>query len=125
MNDMRTGGRSRDEIAADLAFAFAPLHKRALGMAVGTVVGLAIAVGTIGALVRPEASEFMSLLGNFFPAYTVSVPGAVVGLLWGMFCGFVLGWFTAFVRNLVLAGSIWLARAKAEFAATRDFLDHI
>jgi hypothetical protein len=39
--------------------------------------------------------------------------------------GFVAGWFFAFCRNLVLAFSVFLIRARAELNQTRDFLDHI
>jgi len=46
-------------------------------------------------------------------------------LAWGFLSGFVLGWFFAFCRNVVVAGSIFLIRAKAELSQTRDFLDHI
>ena len=48
-----------------------------------------------------------------------------MGAAWGFLVGFVVGWFTAFVRNLVLAVSIFAARTRAEMTATRDFLDHI
>jgi hypothetical protein len=37
----------------------------------------------------------------------------------------VAGWFTAFVRNFVMAAMVWMARTRAELSATRDFLDHI
>jgi hypothetical protein len=51
--------------------------------------------------------------------------GAFVGLGWGFATGFVAGWFFAFCRNLIVAASVFLIRAKAELSETRDFLDHI
>ena len=50
----------------------------------------------------------------------------LLGLLGAAFgVGFVAGWFTAFVRNLVCA--VWLlgVRVRADLVASRDFLDHI
>ena len=49
----------------------------------------------------------------------------LIGLLWGFATGFVMGWFVAFCRNLVVAASIFWIRTRAELSANRDFLDHI
>ena len=105
---------------------FAPIDKRAFGAAIGAVCALAILVVTAGDLLAdPEHSINLSLLAQYFPGYTVSWQGAFVGALWGFAVGFCGGWFTAFVRNLVLAVSLFLLRSKAELADSRDFLDHI
>jgi hypothetical protein len=105
---------------------FAPIDKRAFGAAIGTVSALAILVVTAGELLlRPEPSINLALLAQYFPGYAVSLPGAIVGALWAFAAGFCAGWFTAFVRNLVLAVSLFFLRSKAELADSRDFLDHI
>jgi hypothetical protein len=39
--------------------------------------------------------------------------------------GFVLGWFLALVRNLVVALILFAVRTRAELDQTRDFLDHV
>ena len=112
------------EVAPELAFA--PLHKRALGMAVGITAGLLVFVGTIFHLViHSHAEPNVGLLAEYFYGYSVSVQGAFIGLLWGFFTGFVAGWFLAFTRNLAVATSIFISRTRAELQATRDFLDHI
>ena len=116
---------NEDDIPDDLALAFAPLHKRAFGMALGTVLGVFVFLVTVVAITFPEGRQSLSLLSNYFGGYTVSWQGAFIGLVWGWFVGFVIGWFTAYTRNFVLAAQIWLARAKQELGATRDFLDHI
>ena len=106
--------------------AFAPLDKRALGVAVGVAAAVVIFLVTAIYLIRsPEPGFALHLLGQYFYGYTVTWPGAIVGALWGFMVGFVGGWFTAFVRNLVLAVSVFAARTRAELDATRDFLDHI
>lgn len=106
--------------------AFAPLHKRALGIATGTATGLLVFLATAVYLLRPAEQAFkLGLLGQYFFGYTVSWQGALIGLGWGFFTGFVVGWFVAFCRNLVVAISLFLSYTRAELAETRDFLDHI
>jgi hypothetical protein len=110
----------------DAQLLFAPLHKRAFGIAVGSVLGAAIFSVTAVSTLFPEGRTFpLSLLAQYFTGYTVSWTGAFVGLGWGWFVGFVAGWFAAFCRNLFVALELWLGKTKEELAATRDFLDHI
>ena len=109
-----------------LVLAFAPLHKRAFGVAIGTTAGLSLFVATLVCAIR-EPTEGMGLwlLIQYFKGYSISFVGAFIGLGWGFATGFVAGWFFAFSRNLVVAASVFLIRAKAELSETRDFLDHI
>ena len=106
--------------------AFAPVDKRALGIAVGVVSGLALFVITaLHTLFRPANALPLELLAQYFYGYQVSWRGALVGLLWGLLTGFSAGWFVAFIRNLVVATTVFVFKAKGELANTRDFLDHI
>ena len=121
----RTGHESASR-AEELPLAFAPLHKRALGVAVGCVAGLGFfAVTAFHVVLRPADAPPLALLAQYFYGYEVSWRGAFVGLFWGFFTGFVAGWFVAFVRNLVTAIRIFIVRTKGELAQTKDFLDHI
>jgi hypothetical protein len=104
---------SRDVLPPAVALAFAPLHKRAFGMAIGIASGL------------PDQGVGLALLSQYFKGYSVSWGGAFVGLAWGFVVGFVGGWFVAFCRNLVIAINIFIIRAKSELHQSRDFLDHI
>jgi hypothetical protein len=109
-----------------IELAFAPVHKRAFGAAVGLAVGMLLLLVTLAnALLMPEQTYPLVLLGEYFAGYDISVQGAVIGAAWGAFVGFVAGWFLAFARNLVIAAWIFIVRTRAELAATRDFLDHI
>ncbi len=115
------------ELPQQLLLAFAPLHKRALGLALGTACGLIIfAVTAVNLLlVRPRDALNLYLLGQYFYGYTVSWRGALIGAWWGFFTGFIAGWFLAFGRNFALALSLFITRTRAELRETRDFLDHI
>ena len=109
-----------------LALAFAPLHKRAFGIAIGSAVGILIFAATAVQYVRgPIDGPGLWLLREYFFGYDVSWRGAFVGLGWGFVTGFVAGWFVAFCRNLVIAITVFITRTRAELGATRDFLDHI
>jgi hypothetical protein len=109
-----------------MLYAFAPLHKRAFGVAVGTAGALFMALLTTGGLLLPRGGEFpLHLLQQYFAGYSVSWPGVLVGAAWGFLVASVCGWFAAFCRNLALAISAFFIRTRAELQATREFLDHI
>jgi hypothetical protein len=110
----------------NLVYAFAPIHKAALGVAVGLVFGLVVFAVTAFHLVLGAADgPNLALLAQYFYGYDVTWVGAFVGLFWGMVSGFVMGWFMAFVRNLVVSISVFALKAKADLKRTADFLDHI
>jgi hypothetical protein len=109
-----------------LKLAFAPMHKRAFGLAIGAAAGLLV-LGITGfhLLFQPARGLQLELLAQYFAGYEVSWRGALVGAAWAGFTGFVAGWFFAFCRNLVLAIVLFVVRTRAELAQNRDFLDHI
>jgi ribose/xylose/arabinose/galactoside ABC-type transport system permease subunit len=115
-----------DPLARELQLAFAPVHKRAFGIALGVGSALVCFAMTAVYLMRtPQPAFRLDLLAEYFYGYTVSWRGAVVALVWGFVVGFVAGWFVAFCRNLTLATLLFIRRTRAELAATRTFLDHI
>jgi hypothetical protein len=106
--------------------AFLPLHKRAFGVATGTAASLLVFTATAAAVLRGhEPGLDLSLLAQYFSGYSVSWSGAVIGAAWAGFVGFTMGWFLAFSRNVLVALMLIYVRTKAEFAQTRDLLDHI
>ena len=113
-------------VQQQLVLAFAPLDKRAFGLALGVVLALStVALTAASLLVDPQQQFPLVLLREYLVGYEVSVRGAFIGGIWMFFIGFVWGWFLAFCRNLMLA--IWLISVQmgADVAASRDFLDHI
>lgn len=108
------------------ALGFAPLHKRAFGIATGTVAALATFLATAIYLLRdPQAGLDLGLLSQFFVGYSVSWRGALIGAGQAWIAGFVMGWFLAFTRNLALTVVLFIGRSRAELEQTRDFLDHL
>ena len=105
---------------------FAPVDKRAFGIAIGSAVGLGIVLLTVVEItLQPNPTINLGLLSQFFKGYDLTWDGAAIGGAWGFFSGFCAGWFIAFVRNLVLALSLFMLRSRAELSDSRDFLDHI
>ena len=114
------------EVARALVLAFAPLHKRVFGLALGILFALLMAFVTIVALVVDPVDHFgLGLLNVYFHGYTVSWAGAFIGAAWAGMVGFVAGWFLAFCRNLAFATWLIYIRARANLRESRDFLDHI
>ena len=72
------------------------LRKRALGLSLGAVWGLAVFAATILATARGHGENLASL-NAFYIGYSVSYLGAFVGLIYGLVHGFVAGvliaWF--------------------------------
>lgn len=110
----------------ELTYAFAPIHKRALGVAAGSVVGsLLFVVTAFHVMTQPVNAPPLELLAQYFYGYTVSWLGAFIAFFWGGMSGFVLGWFAALVRNLSVSISVFVVKTRANLKQTADFLDHI
>ena len=112
------------ELRATMTLAFAPVHKRALGIAFGLTFGTLVAGLTLlQEVLQPDPAPRLDLLANYFYGYSVSTKGALIGFGWAFMAGFIAGWFLAFVRNLATAVWILVVRAKSELS--QNFLDHI
>ncbi len=123
----KTGTTTYDanEEPQNLTLAVTPVHKRAFGTAVGLTLGGLVFLATGYATLLGDPPDELSLLSSYFPGYTVSWSGAVIGYAWGVFAFFVAGWCCAFVRNFTIVASVWIVRTRAKLEASRDFLDHI
>lgn len=88
-----------------LLCSFARLRPIAFGISLGAVCAAVLFAATAILLVqgpaRPgqEVGPTLGLLGNYLKGYSVSWPGAFVGLLWGLVVGFVVGGLFASLLN--------------------------
>jgi hypothetical protein len=115
-----------DALPRSATLLFAPLDKRAFGVAIGVAAGLVIfATTAIDLALHSSPWPGLDLLNQYLAGYRVTWPGAFIGMVWGFVAGFCAGWFVAFIRNLVLAISLFILQTRAELDETRDFLDHI
>jgi hypothetical protein len=106
-------------------YLFAPLDKRAFGVAIGATAAMVLAITTVADLLLPRPWLGLNLLREYFAGYSVSWPGVFIGAAWAFGVGFCAGWLLAFLRNLTLAISLFMLRSRAELDETSDFLDHI
>ena len=97
-----------------------------LAGAFAIAAALLLFVATAVPLLRGRSHDIsLALLAAYFHGYEMSWQGALIGAAWAGFTGFVIGWFLAFSSNFVLAIRLVTLRARAEYAQTRDFMDHI
>ena len=105
---------------------FLPLHKRAFGTATGVAAALLLFIATAATIItQPDDGFGLGLLAQYFTGFSLSWPGAFIGAAWAGFTGFVMGWFLAFSRNVLVACMVLYVRARADLAQTQDLLDHI
>jgi hypothetical protein len=117
----------KEQLPSPLLLAFAPMHRTAMGAAFGVVLGGLLFLMTMALVIKGgyPVGPNLSLLNQFLIGYTVTFPGAFVGLIWGFGVGFLLGWGFAVVRNFFVWAWLVLIRSKAEMEEYGDFLDHM
>jgi hypothetical protein len=81
------------------------LRARVMAVVFGWVGGCGLFVATAWLLLRggPNVGQHLSLLRNYFPGYSVTWPGALLGFLYGAAAGAALGWTIAVVYNRCVA----------------------
>jgi protoporphyrinogen oxidase len=113
--------RSLEEV---LAGAFARYDARALGAAVGVVLGVGLFLATALALIHEpgDPGRVLSLLGQYLLGYEVSWAGAGIGLLSAGTGGFAFGWLLARMINGLIGWEESLLRRQI-VARTLDPLE--
>lgn len=110
-----------------LAQAFPKLDRVAFAVSVGTMAGLLIFLATIILVVKggDVVGPNLQLLNQYFPGYTVTVPGSILGLCYGFATGFVAGWGFAFFRNVSVFLYTALIQRRAERLLLRNLLEYV
>lgn len=117
----------RAHLPAGLVRTFARLDPRALGIAVGTVAGLWLMLGTLILVLRGDefVGSHLWLLAHFFIGYEVTFRGSAIGFLYGGLIGFLAGYSFAWLRNKVAALYLHLMRRRGEQQVLDDLLDRV
>jgi hypothetical protein len=110
-----------------LAHVFLKLDPTAFGISVGSVGGLLLLLTTLGLVWRGDetVTSYWQLLNQFFPGYSVSAGGSLLGLIYGFVVGFIIGWGFAFLRNVITAFYLASFYRSAERSVLSTFLEHI
>ena len=114
-------------LEAGFAKIFRKLDGLALGGATGIAAGVVLCLATLilvlkgGDVVGPR----LELLAQYFPGYSVTWMGSLLGLAYGLFYGFLIGWYFAFIRNGVLFLTMTVALRRAQLRLLRRFHEFI
>jgi hypothetical protein len=76
----------------------------ALAVVCGVLMGVVLFVMTAWLLLKggPRVGPHLQLLSQYFPGYSVTWTGSVVGLFYGALTGGVIGWAIGSIYNRVL-----------------------
>jgi protoporphyrinogen oxidase len=115
------------EAEPELEEVFNKLDGVALGGAVGTLTGALLCLATVILALRGGESVGppLGLLAQYFPGYTVTGPGSLVGLAYGFASGFAVGWGFALFRNAALLLYTAILHRRAQLHLLRRFLEFI
>jgi hypothetical protein len=85
--------------------AFERVSARAWGLALAVLAGVGLFLATAMLLVQGGADPgpHLGLLGEYFPGYTVSWPGAFIGFAYGWVVGYATGFFVGTLYNRIVA----------------------
>jgi protoporphyrinogen oxidase len=106
---------------------FPRLDPLAFGLAAGLVSGALLLFATLFLALRggPDVGDNLSLLDNFFPGYTVTVYGSLLGWFYALIVGFAVGWAFAYLRNVAVYISAVLIHRDIELNVLRRLLDYM
>lgn len=121
------GVETSDTVLEALSEAFSRLDAPAFSIATGAAAALVLSLATAllvlrgGNVVGPN----LQLLSQFFPGYSVTATGSLLGLLYGFIVGFVGGLTFAYLRNTAVFLYLVTVKRRAELHQLRKFLDYI
>ena len=94
---MKPQSKQADEISHTLA----QIKADALALVCGLIGGVGLFVMTVWLVIKDgsQAGQHLQLLSNYFIGYSVTWPGAFVGLLYGAMTGGVAGWAIGRIYN--------------------------
>jgi len=75
------------------------LRKRALGLSLGLVWGLAVLLGTWWLLLFGYKGEIWGRLSQFYIGYSFTYGGAIIGFIWAFVYGFIAGALIAWLYD--------------------------
>jgi hypothetical protein len=116
-----------DVIHGALTRIFLKLDRLAFGISVGFTSSLLLFLATLilvlrgGEVVGPNLAR----LDQYFPGYSVTAAGSIVGLGYGGLAGFVAGWLFAFLRNAVVVLYLAATERRATRPILRRLLDYL
>jgi hypothetical protein len=78
------------------------LNAKAMALSAAILWGASVFLATAWILVTGGAGETLAKLGAFYLGYTVSWPGAFIGLVYGFIDGLIGGFLLVWLYNMFL-----------------------
>jgi hypothetical protein len=84
----------------------ARIHEQGWGMAFGAIMAVGLLVATNALVIRGGrvVGPHLNLLGNYFPGYSVSVVGSLIGAVYAFVLGYGIGRTIAVIYNRLTRG---------------------
>ncbi len=128
--EVRGGVSPQDVVAVAqraLPGVFPKLDRLAFGLAVAIASGAALTLATLWMTLQGEGAggPNLQLLSQYFPGYRVSVGGSLIGLVYALSTGFLMGWGFAFLRNAALFLGMAVVYRRAEHHLLRKLLEYL
>ena len=96
---------TKDQTAVDeVSRAIARIQTGVLSLVFATICGLGLFLMTAWLVIKdgPDVGMHLQLLGNYFPGYSVTWRGSIIGFFYGAFVGGVVGWAISTIYNKVV-----------------------
>jgi len=95
---------SQSNVDRQVSKAVARLKAGILALLFGSIAGGGLFVMTLWLVLQsgPNTGKHLKLLGHYFIGYSVTWPGAFIGLIWGCLAGGVIGWIIGMIYNTVV-----------------------
>ena len=79
------------------------LNEKLMGIVLGTVMGIGLFLATNVLVLKggPNVGAHLGLLSQFFPGYSVTFLGSLMGFFWAFVVGFIIGAVFGAVYNKV------------------------
>ncbi len=106
---------------------FAKIHNISLGLSLGIVCGALLWAVTLLLATQSDfgLTSYFQLLSNYFPGYSVTPKGSLIGLVYGFLSGFIVGWLLAIIRNSVSLLHFIITRRSYERRVVLRILEHL
>jgi hypothetical protein len=93
-------GAAEEEL---LRAAVARLRASVMAVVFGLTGGTGLFVATVWLVIRggEKVGQHLSLLGNYFPGYSVTWAGSAIGFAYGASFGMIIGWSVARIYNFI------------------------
>jgi hypothetical protein len=94
---------TKDLIA--LRRAVARIHAGVLALVFGLLGGFGLFAMTAWLILKggPNVGPHLQLLSNYFPGYSVTWSGGILGFFWGMLFGAIIGWSIGQIYNRIVS----------------------